>query len=184
MKSMTIIALCAACFSASTYANTFTDLFDGVTIGGGYASDSAEGSTLGGYSVYSQGTLFPSLKDYLFTDFRYTTTSKEDYWLDPSSNLIKQDVDLNRYQASLGLGYPFQVSESVVLKPYATAGWSWDKVEYSDAGSAANKKDNSFMASAGIRGEFGKHFVTGIGYSKETSGFKLGQWTFDVGYRF
>ena len=127
MKSMTIIALCAACFSASTYANTFTDLFDGVTIGGGYASDSAEGSTLGGYSVYSQGTLFPSLKDYLFTDFRYTTTSKEDYWLDPSSNLIKQDVDLNRYQASLGLGYPCQVSESVVLKPYATAGWSWDK---------------------------------------------------------
>jgi len=184
MKTITVIALCAACFSASTYANTFTDLFDGVTIGAGYASDAAQGSTFGGYSVYSQGSLFPSLKDYLFTDFRYTTTGMEEHWLDPSNNIIKQDVDLNRYQGSLGLGYPFQVSESVVLKPYASAGWSWDEVEFKGALKGGNQKDNSFMASAGIRGEFNKHFITGIGYSKETSGLELGQWTIDVGYRF
>ncbi len=182
MKKLTLLALTLALVSGSSQAGTLGDFFSGITVGAGYSTDSVHGETLDGYSVYSQGVLVPSLKDNLFTDFRISSTSKDDY-----SSVVPKDgalntttVDLDRYQASIGYGIPYHVTNSVVLKPYVTAGWSWDKL--STAGN--NETDNSFVASAGVKGEFGQHFMTSIGYSEETSGFKSGQWMLDVGYRF
>ncbi len=187
MKGVTKVTLCLLCFSSATYANTFTDLFSGITIGAGYASDIIQNATLGGYTIYSQGYILPSMKDYLFTDFRMSSTSNTEYYsFDNSLTFDKLDVDLKRYQASIGMGYPFEVADSIIVKPYVTAGWSWDKgtVNNDTYHESATYHDDSFLASVGVRGEFGEHVVAGVGYSKESSGLDLGQWTLDVGYRF
>ncbi|MFA0084606.1 outer membrane beta-barrel protein [Vibrio sp. 10N.261.51.F12] len=182
MKHSSLALICLSLISGVSHAGVISDAFSGITIGGGYATDSSHGETLKGYSVYSQGYIVPSMKENLFTDFRVTTTSNDSYsgYNSQNGTLETQSIDLVRYQAAVGFGVPYHATDSIVVKPYVTAGWSWDKVS---AGSQ-DEKDNSFVASAGVKGEFGEHFMTGVGYSKETNGLKSGQWLVDVGYRF
>ncbi|MCW8347373.1 porin family protein [Vibrio sp. ZSDZ65] len=180
MNKATVAFLSLSVVSTLSQAATMKDFFSGITVGAGYATDNSHGSTLQGYSVFSQGYLVPSLKESLFTDFRVTTTSGN---LSSNSDAEKKyghSVDLDRYQAAIGYGMPYHVSNSVVVKPYVTAGWSWDKIK----GSGQNETNNSFVASVGVKGEFNEHIMTGVSYSKETNGFKSGQWLVDVGYQF
>ncbi|MCL9776122.1 outer membrane beta-barrel protein [Vibrio methylphosphonaticus] len=180
MIKATVAFISLSVVSTLSQAGTIQDFFSGVTVGAGYATDSSDGNTLQGYSVYSQGYLVPSLKESLFTDFRVTTTSGNLGSTSDDEKKYGHSVDVDRYQAAIGYGVPYHVSSSVVVKPYVTAGWSWDKVK----GSRQNGSNNSFVASVGVKGEFNDHIMTGVGYSKETSGFKSGQWLVDVGYQF
>ncbi|GEM80668.1 outer membrane beta-barrel protein [Vibrio superstes] len=167
------VALVAGLANASEIDNggtsdEATSFFSGITLGAGYAQDDFNGINLRGYSVFSRGYLVRDWKEYLFTDFRISTTSKD-------------DIDLDRYQASIGVDYPYQVSESITLKPYLTSGWAWDKIK---AGPYKNH-DNGYLAAVGVETQFGDHVVTNLGYSEQFSGdLDANQFILDVGYKF
>ncbi|GAB7220060.1 outer membrane beta-barrel protein [Vibrio comitans] len=167
------VALVAGLANASeaggvTSSDEGTGFFSGITLGAGYAQDNIDGKSLKGYSVFSRGYLVRSWKEYLFTDFRVSTTSKD-------------DADLERYQASLGVDYPYQASENITVKPYLTSGWSWDKLEEG----SYKSHDNGFLAAVGVETQFGDHVVTNLGYSEQFSGdLDANQFMLDVGYKF
>ncbi|GEA60993.1 outer membrane beta-barrel protein [Vibrio comitans] len=173
------VALVAGLANASEASNAAsadegTGFFSGITLGAGYAQDNIDGKSLKGYSVFSRGYLVRSWKDYLFTDFRVSTTSKDDV-------VGRYDADLERYQASIGVDYPYHASETITVKPYLTSGWSWDKLE------AGPEKvhDNGFLAAVGVETQFGDHVVTNLGYSEQFSGdLDANQFMLDVGYKF
>ena len=181
---MKILAIAAGTLLLISGAANAENFFSDTIIGGGFASNQVDGKTFNGYTIYAQAPVVESLKDYLFTDFRVSSTSNESYSVDKNSNFQSNTENLTRYQAAAGLGMPFKVSDSIQLKPYITAGWSWDRVKDQPINSSMKDSDNSFVAAAGLKGEFGKHFMTGVGYSKEVSGLKTGEFMVDMGYKF
>ncbi|GAM75742.1 hypothetical protein JCM19241_3654 [Vibrio ishigakensis] len=158
------------------------NFFSGITVGAGYVTGKVanDGYSLvrpDGYSIYSRGYLIKSYKDYLFTDFRVNTESKSVF-------------DLTQYQASLGLGYPFHVSNGITLKPYVQAGWSWNKLE-ADIPSGTEKghhkhHDNGVLVGTGLETQFGEHVVANVGVqvSQGDNDLAYGNAIFDVGYKF
>ncbi|GAD79522.1 outer membrane beta-barrel protein [Vibrio ezurae] len=183
------VALVAGYASAdeanTTTSNDDAGFFSGITLGAGYASDSnVDGKTLNGYTIYSRGYLVPSLKDYLFTDFRWSHTSSDDE--DPAvtgpNHIISfSKYDLERTQANIGVDYPFQATQSISIKPYLTAGWAWDTLEVD----GRKGHDNGVIAALGLETQFGQHVVTNLGYSEQFSGdLKADQFMLDVGYKF
>ncbi|OBT12139.1 hypothetical protein A9264_03090 [Vibrio sp. UCD-FRSSP16_10] len=185
------VALVAGYASAADAGNTTssddTNFFSGITLGAGYAQDSnIHGNTLNGYSIFSRGYIVPSLRDYLFTDFRWShTTDDIAYGSDKHGNLQTTTADLERYQAALGVGYPFQATQSIKIKPYLTAGWAWDSIEVESHNDHAHAHDDGMVGALGIETQFGQHVVTNLGYSEQFSGeLKADQFMLDVGYRF
>ncbi|CAM4152316.1 outer membrane beta-barrel protein [Vibrio neonatus] len=182
------VALVAGYASASEANTTSSEagFFSGITIGGGYASDSnVQGHTLNGYSAYSRGFLVPSLKDYLFTDFRWSHTTSDNEAPTVSgqnfSAVTFTKYDLERYQANIGVDYPFHATQSITIKPYLTAGWAWDTLEIA----SQKDHDNGMVGALGLETQFGQHVVTNLGYSEQFSGdLKANQFMLDVGYKF
>ncbi|GAM70150.1 hypothetical protein JCM19236_5697 [Vibrio sp. JCM 19236] len=158
------------------------NFFSGITVGAGYAKGSVniEGDSLvkpDGYSVFSRGYLVKSYKDYLFTDFRVVTESgkRQQFKLDCTS-----------YQASLGLGYPFHLVDSISMKPYVQTGWAWNSLKGKQSGQTQKHHDNGVLLGVGLETQFGDHFVTSIGYttSKGQNDFTYENTMFDLGYKF
>ncbi|GAD89515.1 MULTISPECIES: outer membrane beta-barrel protein [Vibrio] len=180
------VALVAGYASASEANSTTSSdagFFSGITLGAGYANDSnIQGQTLDGYTIYSRGYLVPSLKDYLFTDFRWShTTDDVPVSATQAGALITNKYDLERYQASIGVDYPFQATQSITIKPYLTAGWAWDTLKIA----SQKGHDNGMVGALGLETQFGQHVVTDLGYSEQFSGdLKANQFMLDVGYKF
>ncbi|GAM75745.1 hypothetical protein JCM19241_3657 [Vibrio ishigakensis] len=177
-------------FASFANAGTVSDLFDGVSVGAGYINESgSEGGIKGesdrsdGFEIYSQAPI----NDYLFVDSRYSWTQEDFEGVTYPGGSAQKTADLKRthFQTSLGAGYPFQVSQSIQLKPFVKTGWSWDKSKLDSIfGYLGSKSDNSFTLGTGVEAQFGHHFVSTVNYTKETSGFKMEQVSFDLGYRF
>lgn len=151
------------------------NFFSGITLGAGYAKNKVanDGTTevrLDGYSIFSRGYLVKSYKDYLFTDFRV-------------NSLSKSHIDLTQYQASVGLGYPFHVSNGITMKPYLQTGWSWNTAKVEGIGKS---HDNGILLGTGLETQFGKHFVSNIGFSiaEGDHDISYSNAIFDLGYKF
>ncbi|CAM3031783.1 outer membrane protein [Vibrio rarus] len=182
--SVALVAGYASAADADT-ATTSDDssFFSGITLGAGYAQDRVFNDTLVGYSVYSKAYIVPSLKDYLFTDFRVTHTTDDVANIQQGKTGPVQisKLDLERYQASIGVDYPFQVTKSIQMKPYLTGGWSWDKFEFE----SRSRHEDGFMGAVGVETVFGRHVSTDLGYSDQLTGdVQIHQFMLDVGYKF
>lgn len=165
------------------------NFFSGITLGAGYASGQIRneyGDTLlrpSGYSIYSKGYLVPAWKDYLFTDFRVVTRS---------DSTSEGKLDLTQYQAGLGVGYPFHLTEHMTIKPFVEGGWSWNTHKLTAQGFSGKRHDNGFLIGAGVESQFGEHIVATIGYSfvdgddvyRNGSENLYTQGMFDLGYKF
>ncbi|GAM63576.1 hypothetical protein JCM19232_2556 [Vibrio ishigakensis] len=198
MKAIKYALLSTVVFASFANAGTVSDFFDGVSVGAGYANESYSGEhptgdaipvdskRSDGLDIYAQAPI----NDYLFVDSRYSWTQEDYYGNTKAGNQLNAESKFERYQAYLGAGYPFHVTQSIQLKPFVKTGWSWDKGSLKtvaptfDTQVNASKNDNSFTLGTGVEAQFGHHFVSTVNYTKETSGFKMEQVSFDLGYRF
>lgn len=189
MKAVKYVLLSTVAFASVANAGTVGDFFSGVSVGAGYINESGtdipvqtKSDRSDGIEIYAQAPI----NDYLFVDSRYAWTQEdfEDVMAQGASPQKSGDLKRTHLQASLGAGYPFQVSQSIQLKPFVKTGWSWDKSKLSLFSVNASRTENSLTLGTGLEAQFGHHFVSTVNYSKETSGFKMEQVSLDLGYRF
>ncbi|WP_261817328.1 autotransporter outer membrane beta-barrel domain-containing protein [Vibrio gallicus] len=167
------------------------NFLSGLTMGAGYSStsvtnDDVTQSRPKGYSIFSRGYLVKSWKDYLFTDFRVVSETEK---TTGSGGSMK--IDLTRYQASLGLGYPFHVSEGFTVKPYIQSGWSWNTAKltatFNDGQQMGVKQHgNGILLGTGIETQFGDHIIANVLVlmNEGKGGDSYGSSMFDIGYKF